>query len=138
MLNSGSNQQFAIDRLQDCLALRSRSDQIAQHLAWSWLWPLALVVVPRSQDFMNCVNVPGIDECLTNFVAHRVQIRIGDSKFPEDPASMFGIVEFQRLCELELDGVALLGHRWRRNRVSLQQGMALAEDERIADRSASD
>ena len=65
-----------------------------------------------------------------------MQIRICNSKFPEDLAGVFDIVEFQRLCELELDGVALLRHRWRRNRVSLQQSMALAEDEGISDRSA--
>ena len=95
-------------------------------------------VVPYRENVANRLRVFRIYECLTDFVPHRVKVGIGNSKFSEDSAGVYRIVEFQCFCKLELDGHALLRYGWRRNRKPLQQSTALAKDERIADRATGD
>src|SRR5207247_9948889 len=113
-------------------------DALPIYLAWLHRRPFALVTVPRSQDVADPLRVPGIDESLADFIAHRVQAGVRDPEFPEDPTGVFGVVELQRFRELELDGVALLRHRWRRNRAPIQQCLTLTEDEGISDRAPGD
>src|SRR5882762_9348647 len=95
------------------LTLRSRGDQIRQHFTRCRRRPFTPCVVPHRQDFANRLDVSRIYECLADFVAHRVQVGIRNSEFPEGSAGVYGIVKFQRFCKLELDGFALLGYGWR-------------------------